>query len=56
MTYPTYPYQLAFKSFIENDPILYSMLFENMMWGDIEDAENNENNENKEIFENFVII
>lgn len=31
-----YPYQLSFKTFIENDPILYSLFFEKMRWGDVE--------------------
>ena len=51
--------QSPFKSFIENDPILYALIFNQMRWGDIEDAEDAEDKdvkEDKELFENFVII
>ena len=48
--------QSPFKSFIENDPILYALIFNQMRWGDIEDAEDKDVKEDKELFENFVII
>jgi len=50
-----YPYQVSdsFKSFVEDDPILYSLFSQQMRWGDVEDFENKEI---LEVIKDFVVI